>query len=295
MMSTNKRSNEFGDTTIFAKFLSSRYTPLETKTIIAAVPEKKPTKRASKMNVTFSELVTINTLKQNQEEAPHKDDVLHTKTSSVPIDIFPSNISPTTASSFKKHVRQIEVKKLDTVPDEDNATITNIEGKVPHERRVHQRTAILAILSYQQRIQEQFLKNGHHATKNSNSSVPVLPPPSSTLSNKPQLLLSQVSTKFSQRAKDIALESARLNCLEVYSSDSFPMPSSISLASLSIPVALSDFPIIKQKKRDCETLSNDVAAAVKDAAKKSTHGNGSTQVSLDNVPLSKRRRNNAAA
>lgn len=104
--------------------------------------------------------------------------------------------------------------------------LINTDGKVCTERRVHQRTAIMAILSYQKHMQERLSKSSEF-----------------------ELLVSSVSQKLSQRAKDIALETARQTSFEVY-----PHLSSSNLA----PINISSFPEIKKKSKKREHSSENI-------------------------------------
>lgn len=111
---------------------------------------------------------------------------------------------------------------------QDKTTSVNPDSKVRIERRIQQRTAIMAVLSYQRRLQERI--------------AGVAP------SFEFPLLLSPTSLKLSQRAKDIALETARQTFLEVY-----PLSAS---ASDMVPIHVSEFPEIRKKKKKREHPGN---------------------------------------
>jgi len=105
----------------------------------------------------------------------------------------------------------------------NTAPTVNTDGNVYIERRIRQRIAIAAVISYERRLQER-------ATGAA---------PSFELTH----LLSHISLKLSKRAQGIALETAQQTFLEVY-------PFS-ACSSDMIPTAyiISDFPEIKKKKK----------------------------------------------
>mmetsp|Transcript_33262 Transcript_33262/g.69945 ORF Transcript_33262/g.69945 Transcript_33262/m.69945 type:complete len:264 (-) Transcript_33262:245-1036(-) len=146
-----------------------------------------------KENVTFCDFITVNT--------------------------FPTH---TISSNDFEQKRQKEMTRVNTKDTEDTTTsIINTEGKVCIERRIQQRTAILAVLSFQKRL---------HQT------VSEVTPSSEFIGR-----LSSTSLKLSQWAKDIALETARQTVLEVY-------PQSLSTSN-SVPIRLSEFPEIKRSRK----------------------------------------------
>ena len=107
--------------------------------------------------------------------------------------------------------------------------VINTEGKVNKERRLQQRTATIAILSYQKRLSDR-----SKAASSSNFTI----------------LMSPVSQKLSQRAKEIAREIARQMYLEVYDPQLpiSPISSSSSNSTMMIPIHISEFPELKKKK-----------------------------------------------
>lgn len=93
---------------------------------------------------------------------------------------------------------------------------TTTSRDIPQDRRIQQRISIAAVLSFQ-----------NHLRKHS-----------SDPSTHPDLLHS-VSSKFSQRARDLAAERARLMYCEVY------QPAKGT--AVTIPLHISKFPAIKRK------------------------------------------------
>lgn len=250
--------------------------------------DDKPNRPAqkTKKNVSFSELVTVNLLHFIPE-----------------IDISPQakNLRARNDESFQAHRRQMETKltrsgngcssDTDVLNGSSAVPLANTDGLVTPERMMHQRQAILAILSYQHRLNQMpntfSLKNSREtATAALTSNTPLIDHGNikHNKNNAIETLLSRASRKFSQRAKDIALEVARLNCLEVYperkdlaqpispsalfaertradSKTTAEKPSSFATSAwqssglptmkLSVPIAISEFPTIKQKKKRC--------------------------------------------
>ncbi|KAL7464682.1 hypothetical protein ACHAXS_005017 [Conticribra weissflogii] len=247
------------------------------------------TKTKNKKKVSFSELVTVLLLDVSFQE---RHDGAH-------------------ALPFREHRRRRESTSTagaistgngagdaSSSPD-PSAPLANTEGLVAPERRMHQRQAILAILSYRQRIRRM--------TKQMTNTAP---------SVDVQTLLSRASCKFSRRAKDIALEIARLNRLEVEKhvmaqSSSSSSSSSEGTKLWSVPIPISDFPTIRQKERPKERekekrcRSDDGGLAENDRAAKpgqelgwvaafSSSSSSSLEASVVG-PLEKRSRGNAAA
>ena len=117
------------------------------------------------------------------------------------------------------------------------SSLASTEGGIPHDRRVQQRISIRAVLSFQDHLRKQTKDPSTH----------------------PDLLCS-VSSKFSQKARDLALEHGRQLFCEVHQ----PAAGSVAL----IPLHISKFPALKrksdasrganvrleQKKRRCVTL-----------------------------------------
>mmetsp|Transcript_4870 Transcript_4870/g.10734 ORF Transcript_4870/g.10734 Transcript_4870/m.10734 type:complete len:209 (+) Transcript_4870:138-764(+) len=102
------------------------------------------------------------------------------------------------------------------------ASVINSNGEICLERRIQQRITRWAVLSYQRRLQERI--EGSAPT-----SVKFTP------------LLSQVSLKLSQRAKDVSLETARQTYLEVY-------PFFVSSSNV-LPIQISEYPAFKRKTK----------------------------------------------
>ncbi len=110
--------------------------------------------------------------------------------------------------------------QLSMTQTQDNAvsasSIAITKGGIPHDRRVQQRIAIAAVLSFQDHLRKQGKDPSTH----------------------PDLLRS-VSSRFSQRARDLALERARQLFCEVHQ----PAKGSVVL----IPLHISKFPSLKRK------------------------------------------------
>lgn len=121
---------------------------------------------------------------------------------------------------------------------QDNAVsaspIASFEGGIPHDRRVQQRISIAAVLSFQDHLRKQAKDPSTH----------------------PDLLCS-VSSKFSQRARDLALEHGRQLFCEVHQ----PADGSDVL----VPLPISKFPALKRKSDASKT---DAVGAVRRDQKK---------------------------
>ena len=138
----------------------------------------------------------------------------------------------TTSATFEKQRQDVKTRCIDVDQEktDDDIPLINTYGKVCHERRTQRRMYSRAVLSYQKR-----LKRRQGGCSGSSS---------------PSLLLAPISIKFSQRAKEIALETARQTLLDVY-------PSLASSSSdLETPIHISKFPEIK-KRRSQELLEFD--------------------------------------
>jgi len=142
----------------------------------------------------------------------------------VTVNTFPTSFLRSreilSADSEQQLQKAMTRRKGKDAQDKTTPTV-NPGGKVRIERRIQQRTAIMAVLSYQRRLQERI--------------AGVAP------SFEFTLLLSPISLKLSQRAKDIALETARQTFLEVYAIS--------ASASYMVPIHVSEFPEIKKKKK----------------------------------------------
>lgn len=136
--------------------------------------------------------------------------------STVTVRVFESN-APTNCSHIypqdnDTYSPPLELTQTDAAPESMERT----RGGIPLDRRVQQRTSIAAILSFQ-----------NHLRTHSNDP-----------STHPDLLCS-VSSKFSQRARDLALEHARQLFCEVH------QPAKGS--AMTIPIHVSKFPAVKRK------------------------------------------------
>lgn len=103
-----------------------------------------------------------------------------------------------------------------TETDAASESMERTRGGIPHDRRVQQRISIAAVLSFQ-----------NHLRRHSNDP-----------STHPDLLCS-VSSKFSQRARDLASEHGRQLFCEVHK----PAKGS----AMTIPLHVSKFPALKRK------------------------------------------------
>lgn len=161
-----------------------------------------------KREVSFCSLVTVNTIRLKQDNVHNESD------------------SPNSADFEQQRqlLRKTCCKDQKNAKDKSNVPIVNSEGQVCTERRVQQRTAVAAIISYQRRLRERI--------ESSDSST---------------LRLCPISLKLSQRAKDIALETARQTLLEVY-----PLLAFESNGKALVPIEISEFPEIKKKKKKRE-------------------------------------------
>mmetsp|Transcript_26296 Transcript_26296/g.37548 ORF Transcript_26296/g.37548 Transcript_26296/m.37548 type:complete len:169 (-) Transcript_26296:45-551(-) len=99
---------------------------------------------------------------------------------------------------------------------QDSTSIASTEGGIPHDRRVQQRISIAAVLSFQDHLRKQTKDPSTHSD-----------------------LLCSVSSKFSQRARDLALEHGRQLFCEVHQ----PANGSVVL----VPLNISKFPALKRK------------------------------------------------
>ena len=135
--------------------------------------------------------------------------------STVTIRVFESN-APTQCSHICPQVDEPCSPPLLTQADAASESITRSEGGIPHDRRVQQRISIAAVLSFQNHL-------WRHSTD-----------PSTHPS-----LLRCVSSKFSQRARDLASEQGRQLFCEVH------QPAKGS--ALTIPLHISKFPALKRK------------------------------------------------
>lgn len=105
--------------------------------------------------------------------------------------------------------------QAESAPAEAASSIAR-SGGISQERRVHQRTSIAAVLSFQNYLRRHSTDPSTHPS-----------------------LLRCVSSKFSQRARDIGLEQGRLLFCEVYK----PVKGSAP----TIPLPISKYPSLKRK------------------------------------------------
>ena len=130
-----------------------------------------------------------------------------------------------------------------------NAPLINTDGKVCPKRRIHQHTSTSAVLSYQRRLHKRMNQSDNDKGQNNlllkhlSHKLHEQYPNCNGCTNT-ELLLAHVSTKLSQRAKDIALETARQTLLEIY-----PASSSHSNDNQILPIPISEFPKTKKRAR----------------------------------------------
>ncbi len=120
--------------------------------------------------------------------------------------------------------------------DVSASSIASTKGGIPHDRRVQQRIAIAAVLSFQDHLRKQ-------------GKDPLTHPD----------LLRSVSSRFSQRARDHALERGRQLFCEVHQ----PAKGSVVL----IPLHISKFPPLKRKS-DSSRPMNETGSNVRLEQKK---------------------------
>jgi hypothetical protein len=135
--------------------------------------------------------------------------------STVTIRVFEGN-EPTLRSNIWSPIDGTYSPPHTSQADAESASKTTASRDIPQDRRIQQRISIAAVLSFQ-----------NHLRKHS-----------SDPSTQPDLLHS-VSSKFSQRARDLAAERARLLYCEVY------QPAKGT--TVTIPLHISKFPAIKRK------------------------------------------------
>ena len=131
------------------------------------------------------------------------------------------------SATFEKQRQDVKTRYIDVDQEKtpDDIPLINTYGKVCHERRMQRRMYSRAVLSYQKRLQRR--QGGCND------------------SSSPSLLLAPISIKFSQRAKEIALETARQTLLDVYPSLTSSSPN---------PIRISKFPEIKKRRSTQELL-----------------------------------------
>ena len=130
-----------------------------------------------------------------------------------------------------------------------NAPLINTDGKVCPKRRIHQHTSTSAVISYQRQLHKRMNRSDNDKGQNNlllkhlSHKLHEQYPNCNGCTNT-ELLLAHVSTKLSQRAKDIALETARQTLLEIY-----PASSSHSNDNQILPIPISEFPKTKKRAR----------------------------------------------
>ena len=155
-------------------------------------------------------------MKKKEVAAPTAPSASVQFSSTVTVRVFESN-APTNCSHIYPQDNDAYSPPLElTQTDAAHESIERTRGGIPHDRRVQQRLAIAAILSFQNHLRTQ----------------------SNDPSTHPDLLCS-VSSKFSQRARDLALEHARQLFCEVH------QPAKGS--AMTIPIHISKFPPLKRK------------------------------------------------
>lgn len=121
-----------------------------------------------------------------------------------------SHICPTTGSTRPPQPASSQTQ----VPSD---MMTRANSDISNDRKVQRRVSIAAVLSFQNYLRKR-------SSSNSSSDAD---------------LLQEVASKFSQRARDLALERARLTYCEVYQ----PVKGSAP----TIPVQISKYPSFKRK------------------------------------------------
>ena len=191
-------------------------------------------------SVTFRPLITVNTYHLTAPEDDNEALLQIATATTSPVHTTPSNPSAEFEQRRQKemtrccYTKDVTPKNTQEEGTKNNHTysivipLINTEGKVNKERRLQQRTATMAILSYQKRLSD-------HSKAASSSNFTIL--------------MSPVSQKLSQRAKDIAREIARQMYLEVYDSQLpfSPISSYSSTSMMMIPIPISEFPELKKK------------------------------------------------
>lgn len=128
-----------------------------------------------------------------------------------------SHICPTAGSTRPPQPASSQTKTQ--VPSD---MMTRANSDISNERKVQRRVSIVAVLSFQNYLRKR--------SSNSSSDAD---------------LLQEVASKFSQRARDLALERARLTYCEVYE----PVKGSAP----TIPVQISKYPSFKRKSDASES------------------------------------------
>lgn len=132
---------------------------------------------------------------------------------------FSSTVTIRKCSHNSPQSNETPYPPLPMTQTQDSTSIASTEGGIPHDRRVQQRISIAAVLSFQDHLRKQTKDPSTHSD-----------------------LLCSVSSKFSQRARDLALEHGRQLFCEVHQ----PAKGSVVL----MPFQISKFPAFKRKSKN---------------------------------------------
>lgn len=142
------------------------------------------------------------------------------------------NQCTTATNNFQKRVAFARMVIVHCLPNTDERKrhtsehTGKVKDPVERKRRIHQRLARFAVLSFQQHLRRQ--RSGHSVESRA-------------------LELARLSFKFSRRSKDIALEEARQNFLEAHPSDDTSKDN--VAVQLQQPIEISNFPKRMTNKR----------------------------------------------
>ena len=175
-------------------------------------------RRMQKKCVTFCPTVTVNMFISTPQAQDTSSSSEHTvQNAKTGLDLL-SDVA------FEEQ-RQQEMTRCSNVHEKSTVPLINTDGRVCRERHIHRHVVQCALLSYQKRL------------VGSGSSFKYITD-----------LLAPISLKLSQRARDIALETARVNMIEVGQSPS---------ASV-VPICISQFPEIKKRAPSCSASNPQV-------------------------------------
>ena len=178
-------------------------------------------RRMQKKRVTFCPTVTVNMFISTPQAQDTSSSSEHTvQNAKTGLDLL-SDVA------FEEQ-RQQEMTRCSNVHEKSTVPLINTDGRVCRERHIHRHVVQCALLSYQKRL------------VGSGSSCKYITD-----------LLAPISLKLSQRARDIALETARVNLIEVYPSSAFPSTS-------VVPICISQFPEIKKRAPSCSASNPQV-------------------------------------
>ena len=134
--------------------------------------------------------------------------------------------------SFSAHPSVIACPLAPSSESASGSSKTKLKDPLPKERRVQQLIARKAVLSFQRYLQQSDAASSE---------------------NDDQARLAEVSAKFSRRAKDVALEAARVNFLEAHpASPGGQCPRFCSKSdsiNADVPVRLTEFPTVKLTRK----------------------------------------------